>query len=197
MIEKIEVLNYVASTGGLKFESDKSKWINPASEIVKSNIISNLDKVKSLIGQNVKVVLDDKENYVSIEPADYVEEKYNDFQDGTNLESNSLAKKEHIINLQGKEYITFAGLLDVAHKIGLESIKTELVSISDDLVVFKAEVTIKGNKVFTGYGDATKDNVNKMILNHRIRMSETRSVARALRWATNIGMTAYEELGGD
>ena len=50
-------------------------------------------------------------------------------------------------------------------------------------------------KFFTGYGDADSKNVNQTIALHKIRMAETRAVNRALRLATNIGMTSAEELG--
>jgi hypothetical protein len=57
-----------------------------------------------------------------------------------------------------------------------------------------AEVeTSKGT--FTGIGDASPSNVTRMIAPHLIRMAETRSKARALRDAVNVGVTALEELG--
>ena len=102
---------------------------------------------------------------------------------------------KHIINLQGKEFILFAGLLEIAHEQGLSSINTEVMQL-EPVVVIKATVTTsKGT--FTGIGDASENNVNRMIAPHKIRMAETRAVARALRFATNIGMTALEELGGE
>jgi len=99
----------------------------------------------------------------------------------------------------GKEYILFAGLLDEAHRQGLNAVKTCLLHMptkDQPLAVVSAEVTTsKGT--FHGLGDASPDNVNEWIAPHLIRMAETRAVARAFRFATNVSMTAYEELGRD
>lgn len=107
--------------------------------------------------------------------------------------------KKFIVNLNGKEFVTYEGLLDVAHQIGLQSIKTELVQLPNEennyLCVMKAVATTEDNKEFHGYGDASPGNVNSLIAKHLIRMAETRAKARALRDLTNIGMTALEELG--
>lgn len=107
--------------------------------------------------------------------------------------------KQHVITLAGKEYVLFAGLLDEAHKQGLEQIETNLVqapSQDNPMAVVSALVkTSKGS--FSGLGDASPDSVNDTIAPHLIRMAETRAVARALRFTTNIGFTALEELGRD
>ena len=63
--------------------------------------------------------------------------------------------------------------------------------------VIKATVTLcseNTEKKFTGYGDANSSNVAKKVAGALIRMAETRAVARALRFACNIDMTAIEEL---
>ena len=105
-----------------------------------------------------------------------------------------------IVNLKGKDFVTYEGLLDLAHQMGLISIKTEFIKfVSDgicDTVIVKAVASTK-DKEFHGIGDASPRSVNKMIEPHMIRMAETRAKARALRDLTNIGMTAFEELGGE
>lgn len=105
---------------------------------------------------------------------------------------------KYIKNIQGREFITFEGLLDLAHKSGLKEIETDLIQAPGEgnggIAIVHARVQT-GKGVFTGIGDASRDNVRQNILPHLIRMSETRAIARALRWATNVGQTAVEELG--
>jgi len=102
--------------------------------------------------------------------------------------------KKFIINLQGKEFITFEGLLNLFHEKGGNEIKTEILS-QDPFII---QATVKGIKgIFQGIGDADDNNVNKLISKHKFRMAETRAIARALRWYNNIGMCAAEELGGE
>lgn len=109
--------------------------------------------------------------------------------------------KKFIVTLQGKEFVTYEGLLDVAHQMKLKSIKTDIVQLPNEenqyLCIMKAIAVTEDGKEFHGYGDASPNNVNKNIAPHLIRMAETRAKARALRDLTNIGMTALEELGDD
>ena len=107
-------------------------------------------------------------------------------------------KKEFIVNRQGKDFALYAGLLDQAHREGLKRITTKLLQAPSDengqLAICYAEVeTEKG--IFSGIGDATPQNVGRMIAPHAIRMAETRAKARALRDAINVGVTSLEELG--
>jgi hypothetical protein len=108
-----------------------------------------------------------------------------------------VVKKEYIINRQGKDFVLYEGLLDEAHAQGLHRISTTLIQIphedNGNTAIVMAEVeTSKGT--FSGIGDASPSNVNRMIVPHLIRMAETRSKARALRDAVNVGVTALEEL---
>lgn len=107
-------------------------------------------------------------------------------------------KREYIITRQGKEFVLYEGLLDEAHQQGLRRISTTLIQVPHDdngnMAVVAAEVeTEKGS--FSGLGDASPLNVNRMIQPHLLRMAETRAKARALRDAVNVGVTAVEELG--
>jgi len=107
-------------------------------------------------------------------------------------------KKDYVINFQGTDFVRYEGLLDEAHQQGLCRINTTLIQVPNDdngnVAIVAAEVeTTKGT--FSGIGDASPANVNRMIAPHIIRQAETRAKARALRDAVNIGVTAIEELG--
>jgi hypothetical protein len=106
----------------------------------------------------------------------------------------------HIIDLQGKEFVTFDGLIALAHDEGdltpIRGIETNLERIPDkvgELVVIKATVIDKNGGRWTGTGDADAFSVGKNIAKHGIRMAETRAIGRALRMMLGIG-TMVEEL---
>ena len=109
-------------------------------------------------------------------------------------------REEYMIERQGKRFVLYAGLLEEAHSRGLRSIETELLQVPGDengeVAIVRAVVRTEDGK-FTGIGDASPQNVNRTIAPHVIRMAETRAKARALRDAINVGVTAFEELGGE
>ena len=108
-------------------------------------------------------------------------------------------KKKMFINLKGKDFVLYEGLLDEFHKNGGESIETELIQTNlNEEVFFIFKAVAKGERgTFTGYGDACRGNVNPMVAPHMMRMAETRAKARALRDYNNIGICSVDELGGD
>jgi hypothetical protein len=103
--------------------------------------------------------------------------------------------KKFIVNIQGSDFIKHEGLLNEFHENGGKEILTEMLALKDGMCVFKATAIGEKGK-FTGHGDASQTNVNKMIAPHYIRMAETRAVNRALRFYNNIGMCSADELGG-
>lgn len=109
-----------------------------------------------------------------------------------------MVKREFIVERQGRSFVLYAGLLDLAHSQGLRAIRTQLLQLPSEengqLAVVHAEVeTDKGT--FHGIGDAGPSNVARAMLNCTIRLAETRAKARALRDATDVGVAALEELG--
>jgi hypothetical protein len=109
-------------------------------------------------------------------------------------------KKEFIVEREGRSFVLYAGLLDLAHERGLRGITTTLVQVPSELngmaAIVHATVETEAG-TFTGLGDASPGNVTRMMAPHLIRMAETRAKARALRDAVNVGVTAFEELGDE
>jgi hypothetical protein len=118
--------------------------------------------------------------------------------DGTG--GGTAVREEYMIERQGKRFVLYAGLLEEAHSRGLRSIETELLQVpaaeNGEVAIVRAVVRMEEGK-FSGIGDAGPQNVGRMIAPHLIRMAETRAKARALRDAINVGVTAFEELGGE
>lgn len=109
--------------------------------------------------------------------------------------------KEFIKSLQGKDFVLLGGLLELAHQDGLNYTSTDIIQFPNqengNTTIVRAVVRT-GKGEFSGIGDASPASVpNKSIAVHSIRMAETRAMARALRVATNVSMTAFEELGAD
>ena len=102
-----------------------------------------------------------------------------------------------IVKLQGKEFILYAGLVEMAHQAGLISLEVELIQTPDksnDMTAICTATAKTKEGIFTDIGDASPGSVNRMIAPHIIRMAATRAKARALRDLTNVGMTAVEEM---
>lgn len=120
--------------------------------------------------------------------------------------------KHFVSERDGKAVVSFQGLIHMLHLATLG----EFSCINDPVQQGNAEngretivrCTLKGMRRLSGsdekvpfevvcYGDASPENVTRMIAVHIRRMAETRAMARAMRVATNVGLTAAEELGGN
>jgi hypothetical protein len=105
-----------------------------------------------------------------------------------------------LLLLDGRWYVTHAGLLRISTKHRCSGIRTFLEKrLSDPHAgrwVFKAIVyKTPGSKGFVGYGDADPSNTSPLVRGAEMRVAETRAVNRALRKAYGIGLCSVEELG--
>ena len=106
-------------------------------------------------------------------------------------------RPEWLVSVQGKPFIRFEGLLELAHARGLVSLETVVVQASEAMCICQATATFADGRRFTDIGDATESNVAKHLAIHYIRMAATRASARALRRALNISACSVEELSGE
>ena len=105
-----------------------------------------------------------------------------------------------IICLDGRWYVTHAGLLRLSSRRGCSGMHTEIVSNfcdpSNNRWTFKATVFRDGKaEGFVAYGDADPSNVSFLVHGAEMRVAETRAVNRALRKAYGIGICSVEEIG--
>jgi hypothetical protein len=88
-----------------------------------------------------------------------------------------------IISIKGKEFVVYAGVLDLAHQRGLQKIEVDVVQYptkeNGSEAICKATIESKDGEVFVEWGDANPRNTNEKIVNHILRMSATRAKARA------------------
>jgi len=105
-----------------------------------------------------------------------------------------------LLYLEGKWYVTHAGLLAIANRKQCFGIRVQPVpALCEPKAArwtFKATV-YKSHmcKGFAGYGDADPTNVSSQVRGAEMRVAETRAVNRALRKAYGIGICSVEEIG--
>jgi len=102
--------------------------------------------------------------------------------------------------LDGRWYVTHAGLLRIAQRNRCSGIRTviqeRLSNPASNRWVFKATVyKSPRSRGFVGYGDADPSNVSLLVHGAELRVAETRAVNRALRKAYGIGLCSVEEIG--
>ena len=100
-----------------------------------------------------------------------------------------------IINIKGKDFMTYEGLLKKAHEKGKFDMVITESWVSEDMkkAWCKVRLTAEG-QVFDGFGSSTPDNTGSMTQSHPVEMSHTRAKGRALRDYLNIGTVMAEEL---
>ena len=114
------------------------------------------------------------------------------------MELSKEFRERFIKTLQGKDFVLYGGLLELARQRGLKKINTKVIQIpsADNTMyaVVEAEIETEDG-VFKEIGDASPESVTRTIQPHLLRMAATRAKARAMRDAVGIDMVALEELG--
>ena len=115
------------------------------------------------------------------------------------LEKNNPKLKDAFLkNIKGKDFVLYAGVLDLATQKGLLKLEVELLQFptkeNGNEAICHAVAEGKNGEVFADIGDANPRNCSEMISKHLIRMASTRAKGRALRDMCNIGIACLEEL---
>jgi len=103
-----------------------------------------------------------------------------------------------VIEIEGNQFVKYAGLLDLGHQKGISQIEVEPLQLptkdNGNFAICKATVVSKMGETFTDIGDANPNNCSSKVARHLLRLASTRAIGRALRTFTNIGMTCLEEI---
>lgn len=100
---------------------------------------------------------------------------------------------QYLVELHGKPFVTYAGLLQMAHARGLQHL-TVTWTYNDQALSLATAVAVFSFGAFEECGDATPDNVTKKVSPHFRRVALTRAKARVLRDALGIDVVSLEEL---
>ncbi len=105
-------------------------------------------------------------------------------------------KKKNIVNISGKDFMTYEGLLKLAHKKGNFGMIVTESWVSPDMKMAWCKVRLSGKDavIFDGFGSSTPENTGQMTQSHPVEMAHTRAKGRALRDYLNIGQAMAEEL---
>jgi len=104
-----------------------------------------------------------------------------------------------LTTIKGKDFVLYAGVLDLATQMGLMELEVELLQFPNkengNEAICRAVAVGKNGQTFSDIGDANPGNCAPMIAKHLCRMASTRAKGRALRDMCNIGITCLEEIG--
>ncbi len=190
-VQKKEIIVESFSNKTLGIKGIEGTWYNIDKEIsekLKKVIELNIAKIKK--GDKIRISGDlEGQGYNIIELLEQSKETRNG-----NLK---------IVNIKGKDFVTYSGLLGLAHKNGLENFEILEQFVNEDMT--KAWVKVRayfndekhGRQYFDGIGSSTPENTGDMTKTHPVEMAHTRAKSRCLRDALNVGKVAIEELKQD
>jgi len=101
---------------------------------------------------------------------------------------------QFVVRINDKPFVKFAGLLQLAHKRGLQELRVEWTHNDAELSLAQATAVFPFG-TFADVGDASPGNTNPKVRAHFRRVAGTRAAARALRLALGVEYVAAEELG--
>lgn len=103
----------------------------------------------------------------------------------------------YVVQIHGRPFVKYAGLLYLAHQRGLMKLEARLASVTDTVALAEATATFADGRVFSEAADATPKNTSAQVAMHFPRCALTRAKSRALKDALGITMVALEELDAE
>ncbi len=106
---------------------------------------------------------------------------------------------KHIVSIDGKPYVLYAGLLQLAKQEGVTRMHVQIEQIpmaqNGYMAIVRATVVTKKGASYSDIADASPESVgDSRLIPHLLRVASTRAKARALKDAFAVDMTSMEEL---
>jgi hypothetical protein len=106
---------------------------------------------------------------------------------------------KHIVSIEGKSYVLYAGLLQLAkqEEITRMHVQIEQIPMAQNgyMAIVRATVVTKEGASYSDIADASPESVgDHRLIPHLLRVASTRAKARVLKDALAVDMTSMEEL---
>ena len=114
-------------------------------------------------------------------------------------EFSSTPDSRHIREIEGRPYVLYSGLLELAEQQGLCSLDVEVLQYPDSsnehTAVCLARAELDSGRRASDVGEANTGNMSLQVAGFPLAIASLRAKARALRNILCVGMTCLEELG--
>ena len=104
---------------------------------------------------------------------------------------------QHVVLIQGKPFVKFTGLLQMAHERGLVALTADWTYNDGELSLAHAVALFQDGRRFEESGDASPANTTRKVAPHFRRVALTRAKASVLRDALGVDLVAVEELADE
>jgi hypothetical protein len=115
----------------------------------------------------------------------------------TSVETPQGVPQQYVVMIQGKPFVKFTGLLQMALERGLVALTADWTYNDSELSLAHAAAMFQDGRRFEESGDATPANTNRKVAIHFRRVALTRAKARVLRDALGVDLVAVEELADE
>jgi len=176
----------------IKIEGKNIEYVIEGGQNVESAELADWVKTEYVkLGPAELTITDEKVSFCSMNQSD--PGKKAEVKSPTNPTSQETGKD--IVNIKGKDFMTYEGLLKKAHEKGKFDLVVIEKKISEDMKTAWCHVRLTADgQTIDGMGSSTPENTGSMTENHPIEMAHTRAKGRALRDYLNIGLVMAEEL---
>lgn len=197
------IVKVVAKTGGIMLQGSED-WFNPADTIARQQVVPEMKgkTIKLTLAQDNKKVFTEivvLEKELTSDNLSVKEETIQTDEPTNTVSDKALSSKQfqkhHLVKIGEKQFVTYNGLLALAHKSGLEELR--ILQSGVDMQQKTAWCIVRAKSkdmIVDGFGSATPENLVSQVAKSFVEMAHTRAKSRALRDLLNVDMCSAEEM---